>query len=714
MRFQKFFCIGLLLLLSSAHSPAAEVYNSEDPGDACHAPLLSAPKPNLEPIGSPLQALELIDGAVRRILSPEQIEQMHWVQLTRRSLYPALKSRTPLLISAIIGGGSAGKSNLLNSLLPTLRGTLDPGEVLSATGLRGGMTRRMVLLAPPLDRNERYRRDLADRFGPTVSWSRADDALVAGPGVLVERVGIPENLIFADTPDTDTGDPSQAGPENLNRALHVICPSDVLIGVFNASTVGQRHTLETLAHIFRSYGRKKMILVFQTDRSASPDVVNQILISLANTIYEEEGTNYPDGILGAYLMPYSSDVFQGRQAVELIPVGAFAQFRDLLLDMNTKSDEIRLYGLKGALAVAVRELSSLVRERAKMRLAAELYDRGVRVAADIAAREFLQPFPLDVAIEHVRREFHSYRSGTDRWLHRMGNFLAAPWGPFVSFAREMRSLPQQQDKLNQQMRWDHSVHDRLAISRLFLQIQDRSVLYPPARQVDSELARGLDQFYQMFPEERQADYQVVQSFQAQPPEEKRQLLPPDHLLSPSVRHFLEALVRMDLGRLTRDLSDKMDLEQFSTPAHIQTHREVDLALQRMLEQNNLKRWSLRLYDAAAVGIPGSLAIYLTNQGINNWIVWTASLIAPAYVLMALQRMSADRFVKGELDKWFANLQYRVTIEYFENQLLRNLRQVLEAEAKAGDTSLQEIQHALQYFDPTYQKLPLTLRPNSIR
>jgi len=63
-----------------------------------------------------------------------------WLGRLRRTVLPAIDFDVPVLLVAICGGGSTGKSTLLNTLA---------GRPLARVGFRAGLTERVLLVGHP-------------------------------------------------------------------------------------------------------------------------------------------------------------------------------------------------------------------------------------------------------------------------------------------------------------------------------------------------------------------------------------------------------------------------------------------------------------------------------------------------------------------------------------------------------------------------------------
>ena len=115
----QFMAIAASLIVSmavrhSAHA-AAPSRGSVPNAPNCSVLLLTR-EARLEPIRSQQEALETMEYALVETFGHQAMQELEWYRLLHHFALPALRARSPLLVTAIIGGGSAGKSTIMNSL----------------------------------------------------------------------------------------------------------------------------------------------------------------------------------------------------------------------------------------------------------------------------------------------------------------------------------------------------------------------------------------------------------------------------------------------------------------------------------------------------------------------------------------------------------------------------------------------------------------------
>lgn len=654
---------------------------------------------------SDAHALEQIMIELPRLFAQADLERFEWYQTLKTFVLPAQRTDSSLLVASIIGGGNSGKSTLANALPGLLQDRPDMGlnQPISATGIQAGMTRQMVLSLPDSDPEGLYSRDISERFGPLTVWTSPSDALKAGSGVLVHRTGMPSRIAFIDAPDFDSGEASQEMPDNFAEAMRVICPSDVLIGIFNLSTYRNQAMIKTLRRIFQTYGAKKMILIFQIDAVVDRGEVTTLLKELAHQIYAGplQPSGFPEPVLGAYIMPSSANVFMNRQNPELVALGGYPGFRSLIESVNENSRALHQSSIESAKQVALAQLREALRERAKSLLTAELYRDGALAAIESAARKHLQPFPFASAAAHVRKKFQTYRSEFDQVLHRTAQAMGFPWRPAIDFFQKLTPAPFKSVDLEPALREDHDVHDRLSITDLFLQLQEQAVTLVEGSAVAQRFAERSRAFYQLFPEEFEHE--------AEPGGTIRIRFPALRLLPGKLHDHWQMLLNTDTENLRVQLGKVIGAAQFATPETASAQSpQVDQVVQDVMGKG---RWSrhlvLRTLDLSAVGLPLLGVGALVFEGINSWILWGATIIAPAYMMSMANQNLTDRILKTELNSWFYRLQFELTEEFLRQNVLSDFE---EARLNATSESLQVLQNLqdlLHTLVPTATPIPTT-------
>ena len=121
-----------------------------------------------------------------------------WLERLERSVLPALDFDAPVLLAAICGGGSTGKSSLFNALA---------GRQLSAVAFRAGLTQRTLLAGhPEVLSSQAVAAALLHRLPERPQpWRNAAETTAPGPPLYAAAPGLPRGLLLLDTPDFDTG-----------------------------------------------------------------------------------------------------------------------------------------------------------------------------------------------------------------------------------------------------------------------------------------------------------------------------------------------------------------------------------------------------------------------------------------------------------------------------------------------------------------------------
>jgi len=354
-----------------------------------------------------------------------------WRQRLLGNVLPALDFDLPVLLVATCGGGSTGKSTLLNTLA---------GRSLSAVGFRAGLTRRVLLVGHPdvLSGSEIARGLLGRLPHAPVAWQTPEDTLQPGPPLYATAPGLPRNLLLIDTPDFDTGD----GSALLNRseAEPILRTADVLLYVFTNAVYSNYSNTRFMADVIGGIGGRPTILVYRISREASDEEALSHCLTVAHRLYglpSQEG-RWPEQIVGVYRMHESDAVARQEVAPRLIPLGALTGGRPLTellssLDVTSIKRHVFAADLRAIVQGAEKELSEARRRASED----ELYRRALQQVMAEHALEALTAFPAREALSLAGRLFEETSPAYVRALRGAGRMVAAPLRAAQAVARRI-------------------------------------------------------------------------------------------------------------------------------------------------------------------------------------------------------------------------------------------------------------------------------------
>jgi len=228
---------------------------------------------------------------------PPYVEKLNQVVL------PSLDFDLPVLLVAICGGGSTGKSTIFNMLA---------GGTFSSVGFKAGLTMRVLLAGhPQVLSGAGVAQALLYRLRETPQpWQSPADTLSPGPPLFKASETVPRNLLLLDTPDFDTGE----GGKLLNRdkAEPILRAADVILYVFTNTVYNNLSNTQFMADVVGGIGGRPVILVYRISRAASDEEVLEHCRVVANKLYHASGSGFPGQIAGVYRSPESDAVALGK------------------------------------------------------------------------------------------------------------------------------------------------------------------------------------------------------------------------------------------------------------------------------------------------------------------------------------------------------------------------------------------------------------------
>lgn len=438
-----------------------------------------------------LRALRDLLPALRQGLIVGAAESA-WLTTLRHNVLPALDFDLPVLLVAVCGGGSTGKSTVFNTLA---------GQRLSDVGFRAGLTTRVLLAGHPrVLSGLAVARGLLHRLGQEPEpWTRATDATTPGPPLYAATESIPPNLLLIDTPDFDTGE----GGEwvNRKRAEAVLRTADVLVYVFTNAVYNNLANTRFMADIVGGIGGRPTVLVYRISRAASDQEVLSHCRAVATNLFGGDASGpegFPRQIVGLYRSHESDQVALGQAEPGLEPIGLTRQpLPRLLAGLDVAAIKRQVLGadLRRIVKGAQSELDTLTHEA---RLVA-LYQRALERVMAEQAMASLTSFPAGDALRLATRLFVETSPAPVRALRATGKVVGAPLRGAIALvnrlsggARPEAEAPRDpaRDMERDVLLSANALRNRLLDDHLILQVRSGDVLLAEARALAADDGLG--------------------------------------------------------------------------------------------------------------------------------------------------------------------------------------------------------------------------------
>jgi hypothetical protein len=321
-------------------------------------------------------------------------------RIVRRRITPPSAEGSDLVVVAVNGGASVGKSTFVNwyPSLATNGGATSLAAILSPTGPRPGLTRR-VLIVIPKDSGDLFERRMADlraRFPKMQSMSSPDELLQPGEPlfVFVDGLESARNVVLLDSPDINTGSIFDDGPPvNLKSAQDALVAADVVNVIMDDSNIRDLNLNRSIADNLKDFGYVQSIILVRTDASSEAEFAETRteIDDFARRVYGlEKGGQAPSAVIGRYAVLKDQAVKRGE--------------RPTLVDFSAKRKPY------DHLVSRVSKLSASVR-MASSRAAAEAFAKPVMTEFEV----FKQRYAARVIYEEVLLGFLGTTPGAVRF-----------------------------------------------------------------------------------------------------------------------------------------------------------------------------------------------------------------------------------------------------------------------------------------------------------
>jgi hypothetical protein len=344
-----------------------------------------------------------------------------WQERLLHNVLPAIDFDLPVLLVAICGGGSTGKSTLFNTLV---------GMPLSNVGFKAGLTRRVLLTGhPAVLSGPSVAQSLLHRLRETpVPWTSPDETTAPGPPLYALSPHLSRNLLLIDTPDFDTGYEGRL----LNRELAepILRTSEVIVYVFTNTVYNNLSNTRFMADVVGGIGGRPIVLVYRISRVASDREVLEHCAVVARRLYgrPDDASGYPEMVMGIYRMHESDAVAQGDAPPALVPLGDLTRGRpltELLAGLDVARIKRHVFGADlRAIHEGASEAFAAARAEAQR---ATHYRQALQHALAESALEALRAFPANEAVALTTRIFLETSPGYIRFLRNTGRVAGAPF-----------------------------------------------------------------------------------------------------------------------------------------------------------------------------------------------------------------------------------------------------------------------------------------------
>lgn len=418
-----------------------------------------------------------------------------WRERLRRNVLPALDFDLPVLLVAICGGGSTGKSTLLNALA---------GRRLAKVGFRAGLTSRVLLVGhPEVLSGGDVAASLLHRLPERpVAWEGPEDTVVPGPPLYAPGPSLPRSLLLIDTPDFDTGEDGRL--VNRERAEPVLRTADVIVYVFTNAVYSNLSNTQFMADVVGGIGGRHIILIYRVSREATDREVMEHCLTVGRRLYGLPGADgaFPDRVVGVYRMHESDAVARGEAEPRLIPVGEVTggrELEELLQSLDVAAIKRHVFSADlAAIAQGARADLSEARRRAEV---AALYRRALQHVMAEHAVGALTAFPANEAVSLATRLFLATSPTYVKVLRGTGRVVSAPLRAAQALARRFAEWagPSEEPAASEDLRESlgrslsvsaNALRNRLMDDTLIVRLTPKDDLYALARAATRRSGEG--------------------------------------------------------------------------------------------------------------------------------------------------------------------------------------------------------------------------------
>ncbi len=367
---------------------------------------------NIDQLRKPLLHLrELLPRVVDLIETADPDSSAQWRNLDAR-LLPLMDKRLPLMV-AVCGGANSGKSTLFNSLLKI---RLSP-----ARGDAGSTRRVLAAIHPAVLRRKNFMENLFEPFGLIPRLLEDSTALLeTGPPLVVSHPDVPQDQVWMDTPDFDTG----SDDRYLNRpiAREVLEACNVLIYIVTNTTYNNLENTRFMRQILTETGMRRLILVYSCSRTIEDQQAREHLNTTASNLYGPAQEEY---LIGTYRTDTSDEVAAGQAFMNPRPIfSGEPDLMELLRRLDPRA--IRERQILSTLEAFVGYVRQLMKTSKVVREEIDLYVGTLQLALGRAVQQSLVSIPVKKILQSMNELWLQTSPPHLKFFRGVGSVLGKP------------------------------------------------------------------------------------------------------------------------------------------------------------------------------------------------------------------------------------------------------------------------------------------------
>ena len=376
---------------------------------------------NIDKFEQPLIRLrELLPRLVGLIRTTDQDSTEQWRNLDSR-LLPLMDKRLPLMV-AVCGGANSGKSTLFNSLLK-VRLSLVRGDA--------GSTRRVLAAVNPgILALENFMESLFEPFGTIPRPLEETTALLnPGPPLYITHPDVPQDQIWLDTPDFDTG----SADRYLNRhiAREVLEACNVLVYIVTNTTYNNLENTRFMRQVLTEAGMRRCILVYNCSRTLED---RQAMAHLETTAANLYGTAKEDYLIGYYRTDTSDAVASAQAFMSLRAVRpGDPDLMDRLRQLDPR--EIRERQIQTTLKAFIDYVRQVLTVSQSVRDEVELYAGTLHLTFNHALQQSLISIPVKKILQRMNDLWLETSPSHLKFFRGVGSVIGKPARMLLSLVR---------------------------------------------------------------------------------------------------------------------------------------------------------------------------------------------------------------------------------------------------------------------------------------
>ena len=327
------------------------------------------------------------------------------------------------LVAAVCGGGSSGKSTLVNSLA---------GRRISPVGGTAGLNRRVLLLFNPRWLESGFFLPALEETldVKTAPLQTTDQLETPGEPLYAALSSMPENLVLLDTPDFDTG--ARGLYTNRQSAKKWLETADLLIYLFTNSNYANCDNTDFLRQVLTGIGNRPCLLVYRSYPGMDSKLVQEHAGLVAKNIY---GRNHKQMVLGVFRADEDNAVAEGGLPLTIRPADGGSSFMNRLAGVDAAVWRRRIAA--SALEDIVHQSRQAAETAARYLAHLDLYRAALKTIEARCVTEALAHFPSERVLNLFTRIWLQTDPTHVRLMRKTGNLVE--W-PLAKLSRAVKYL----------------------------------------------------------------------------------------------------------------------------------------------------------------------------------------------------------------------------------------------------------------------------------